>query len=177
MAVNGPPCEQEVWRWVDGYEGLYMVSQFGRVMSVPKHNVRGRVLAVKKSTGGYLQVCLSKDNKKKYVAVHRIVASAFIANPQNKPQVNHKDGCRTNNHASNLEWVTASENNTHSYRVLNRSRERNYFPARARRRFSDEQVRAIRSDPRGATAIARDYGVSKTAIMQILKGKTYREVK
>ena len=67
---------------------------------------------------GYLQVCLMVDGKKKTVKVHRLVAVAFVPNPDKKPQVNHKDGNKQNNHAKNLEWCTNSENQTHSYRVI-----------------------------------------------------------
>lgn len=100
----------EKWREVLGYEGLYKVSNLGRIKSRNK-------LKVQQDNGrGYLVVHLNKNGKPKWHLVHRLVAQAFIDNPQNKPTVNHKDGDRTNNKAINLEWATYSENNSHSYR-------------------------------------------------------------
>jgi len=107
----------EVWKDVKGYELLYQVSNYGRVMrlSGSPRCLRNRILKNKKKPNGYLFVCLCNgmDNGK-YYHVHRLVAAAFIPNPENKPQVNHIDCEKTNNHASNLEWVTQSENQKHA---------------------------------------------------------------
>lgn len=118
-----------IWRDIKGYEGYYQVSSDGRVRSldryVPSKNdsiklCRGveRVLALNEH--GYLQTSLynhGMNNKKngKHYMVHRLVAEAFIPNPENKPEVNHKDGDKLNNNVSNLEWVTKSENVRHAY--------------------------------------------------------------
>lgn len=109
----------EEWRPVVGYEGLYEVSSFGRVRSVDRF-VRGRSgkpkpckgIARKNELvgGGYYQVALCKDGKHNHCLVHRLVAEAFIPNPDNLPQVNHKDECKTNNAIWNLEWCGAKYN-------------------------------------------------------------------
>jgi hypothetical protein len=97
----------EEWRPVKGYEGLYFVSNTGRIRSNYKG---GRTLKIQTQHTGYKTVELFNNRIGKTVCVHRIVAEAFIPNPDNKPQVNHKDETRFNNHVSNLEWVTAKEN-------------------------------------------------------------------
>ena len=78
-----------------------------------------RILPNKKRTG-YLEICLSKNNKGFYKLVHRLVAKTFIPNPENKPEVNHKNGNKTDNRVENLEWCTKSENVKHSFDVLNK---------------------------------------------------------
>lgn len=98
----------EIWKDIDGYEGLYQVSNLGRVKS-SKHDIILKTY----SNRGYHQVQLSKNNIKSNKTIHRLVAQAFIPNPDNKPQVNHIDEDKTNNKVSNLEWVTAKENSNH----------------------------------------------------------------
>ena len=120
------------WKDVLGYEGLYQVSNLGDIQSVHRL-VRGRdgrlspvvskilkwhVGAVtKRHPRPTYSVELWRDNKRKRVPVHRIVAMAYIPNPHDYPQVNHIDGNRKNNSVGNLEWCTASENNYHAYRT------------------------------------------------------------
>lgn len=101
----------------------YYITDVGDVFSriIEKHNnPTGRIKRMKlmKNKWGYLQVGLHKNNHYFSKAVHRFVAQVFIPNPENKPQVNHIDGNKTNNHIENLEWVTASENIRHKFEVL-----------------------------------------------------------
>ncbi len=104
----------EVWRDVPGYEGLYQVSDRGAVK-----NVRGRHLKTQRIQNGYLRVRLYDGHgSSKSMFVHRLAASAFIPNPENKPQVNHLNGVKTDNRVENLEWATRSENQRHRYSVL-----------------------------------------------------------
>lgn len=104
----------EIWKDIPGYEGLYQVSDYGRVKRSFK-NGKENVLSGKIDKDGYTWVILSKNQRKKYVHVHRLVADAFIPNVENKPQVNHKDRNKQNNSANNLEWVTGSENMLHTF--------------------------------------------------------------
>ena len=94
----------EMWRDIPGYEGLYQVSNYGNVRSMNYNKKLGNIRELKQKLrdNGYLEVHLSKDSKRKYFLVHRLVAEAFLENPDNKPQVNHIDGDKSNNHVSNL---------------------------------------------------------------------------
>lgn len=100
----------EEWRDIEGYENLYQISNKGRVKSLGRYDLRGNLrkekfLKIFKSRD-YYQVRLRKFNKNKTYYVHRLVAINFISNPNNLPQVNHKDECKTNNCVDNLEWCT-----------------------------------------------------------------------
>lgn len=105
---------EEEWRPVKGYEGLYEVSNMGRVKSL--HYGKSRILKQITNTNGYMAVDLHKDGTRSPKRVHRLVATAFIPNPHNKPEVNHKDGNKKNNTVDNLEWCTSSYNTKHAYR-------------------------------------------------------------
>lgn len=110
----------EIWLPVVGYEEAYEVSNLGNVRSLSGGHRGGKVLKQSNNKRGYLFVGLYKNGKSTPSITHRIVAKAFIPNPENKPQVNHKDGVRSNNIVTNLEWNTQSENIKHSFDVLGR---------------------------------------------------------
>lgn len=104
----------EVWMKIEGYEGLYEVSNEGRVRSLNyRHTGEIRILKPAICYGGYLQVHLCKDGKKKFFKVHRLVANAFIANTLNLPQVNHINEVKIDNRVENLEWCTCKDNINH----------------------------------------------------------------
>ncbi len=103
----------EEWRDIPGYENFYQVSNFGNVRSIRFNKIRNMKSWDSK---GYRVVELCINNNRYTVGVHQLVALAFIPNPENKPEVNHKDRNRSNNNVENLEWVTQSENVAHAYR-------------------------------------------------------------
>lgn len=129
----------EVWKPVKGYEDSYKVSNQGRVKSLDRvikymragkeceMKVEGKMLNAYKGSS-YLRVSLRKDNEKaKLIAVHRLVADAFVENPKSKPVVNHIDSNPHNNKAKNLEWVTQRENVRHSQDVGRRYKRTPYW--------------------------------------------------
>ena len=110
---------KEIWKDIEGYEGSYKVSNMGRVRSIPHetpYGIRGidHILPQYGNGHGYMAVVLWKRNKSKRCYVHRLVASAFIPNPDNYPQVNHKNEDKSNNNVSNLEWCTCNYNNNYN---------------------------------------------------------------
>lgn len=123
----------EIWKDVQGYEGMYQVSNLGNVKSL-KDNLgkpRERLRALVTDKLGYKKVDLyKKGDKPKIQLVHRLVAKAFLPNPENKPVVNHKDSNPSNNHVENLEWCTQSENIRHGYKHGNIKPTRNRLGAR-----------------------------------------------
>lgn len=114
---------EEIWKDVKGYEGLYQVSNFGRVKRLPYSitsrtpkgyvikRFKGGLLKTSIMANGYRRVTLYKDLNVKYIHVHRLVAEAFLPNPNNYPCVNHKDEVKTNNNVNNLEWCSYRYNN------------------------------------------------------------------
>lgn len=100
----------EVWKDIEGYEGLYQVSNLGRVKSLKKNIIRKQVLG----KDGYLRVTLKHNGKAKTLSVHRLVAKAFLKNVFNYPEVNHKDENKANNNISNLEWCTRKYNQNYN---------------------------------------------------------------
>ena len=111
--------KEEIWRPIEGYEGLHEVSSYGRVKSLEKSYIRKngiidhkseRILIPIKDKDGYLQVNLHCNGKQYQRKIHRLVAQAFLPNPYNLPQVNHKDEDKTNNRVDNLEWCDAKYN-------------------------------------------------------------------
>lgn len=105
--------------WVKGFEGEYIISSNGEIFCSIDNKRMLKNIPTKKSTRkdkyGYERVMLYKNQKKYYKQVHRLVAENFIPNPNNLPQVNHKDGNKLNNNVNNLEWVSCSENINHAY--------------------------------------------------------------
>jgi len=159
----------EEWRDIEGYEGYYQVSNLGRVRSVDRFDDRGfhQRSCILKSTDngkGYRTVGLTKKAKGKRVRVHRLVAHAFIPNPDNKPYVNHKDETRDNNNVDNLEWVTHKENinyGTHNDRVA----KANSIPIKVI--YPDNTYEYWES----ATIFARENGLKQANISSALLGK------
>lgn len=109
--------EKEIWKDIPHYEGRYLISNYGRVFSL----LSNKILAVRQNDDGYIVISLNtKDQKRKTERVHRLVALAFIENPENKPEVNHINCIRNDNRVDNLEWVSREENNAYTSKCGNK---------------------------------------------------------
>lgn len=150
---------EEKWRDIPGYEGLYQVSNFGRV-----RNHKGVILALNKrpsNTQERYLIKLSKNNKKRSFLVHRLVATAFIPNPEDKETVNHIDGDPLNNRSDNLEWATKSENHLHRVYSLG---EHSLLPCKPVRCVESGQIYP------SLCAAARDLRIQQSSISQVING-------
>lgn len=111
--------QQEIWKDIPGYLGLYKVSNLGNVIGTKRKGTNGAPLKQHVSKAGYYYIHLYKNGVGKPFKIHRLVAITFIPNPENKSQINHKDGNKLNNNVENLEWATPKENTQHALKVLN----------------------------------------------------------
>lgn len=176
---------QEEWKPVVGYEGLYEVSNFGRIKAFQKTVNKGKChrswdehfLKYGVDGCGYYRTNLAKNGMNRTVKVHRLVAEAFIPNPEGKPEVNHVDGNKQNNHVSNLEWCTHGENQNHAYRIGLKSVDGSKNPAH---KLTDEEVDFIRKNyiPRhpefGTVALSKKFGVHRKTISRITCGNSWK---
>lgn len=121
---------KEIWKPIKDYEGLYEISNFGNVKILARNYTRYNyltkrynIIKVKEKktqgtiNGGYRRICLTKNKVEKNKHIHKLVAEAFIPNPNNYSYVNHIDGNKQNNYIDNLEWCTLYQNNTHAYKT------------------------------------------------------------
>lgn len=169
-----------MWKDICGYEGMYQVSDTGVVKSTSRigfdgRNVNERILKPYKMPNGYMTVCLRKDGVTSRMYVHRIVCEAFIDNPDNLPVVNHKDGNKANNTAQNLEWSTYSHNNQHAIDTGLKQIGEQWYNAK----LSKNDVIKILQRGKYSTYenIAKEYGVTKATIRDVLTGRTWKSVR
>jgi hypothetical protein len=160
----------ERWVDVDGYDGMYQVSDIGRVRS------RRKVL-LPYERHGYLYVRLSKDGVAKNYRVHRLVAKAFVDNPNDYIEVNHLDGDKQNNRHENLKWCTGSQNITHAYDLGLLRKPTGEL--NGNHKLSSANVREIKrlcSLNYSVREISELFGVSVTTVRYIRQGKTWSNI-
>ena len=172
---------------IPGYQGRYLICEDGTVISQGgPRTVNGRwgtmtvnpptrVLRPALASNGYWFVSLyRRDDGRRSVNgyLHRLVAQAFVPNPDGLPEINHEDGDKANNAASNLSWVTKSQNHLHRTAVLGKNSGETHYRAR----LTEDDVRAIRESTETGAALAKRYGVSQGNITAIRKRRSWKYV-
>lgn len=160
----------EVWKYIKGYEGLYQISNLGRVKSL-KRNI---LLKKKKEKTGYNSVYLFKNGIGKYWRVHRLVCVSFIPNPNNYPIINHINGIKDDNKLDNLEWCTVSYNTKDAY-------DKKYIipkkgAEKKNSKLTDEQVLIIRNTNKTQKEISIIYNISKSLVSLIKNKKRWSHI-
>ena len=177
---------EEIWKDIFGYEGLYQISNLGRVKSLNYMRTRKeRILKQQKDKGGYLLADLTKDNKRTHFLIHRLVALHFIPNDDLfKTEINHKDECKTNNivfvnddgtideSKSNLEWCTPKENSNYGTRNEKCSKANRNHPNMSKQvqQYSKDGKTLIKTFP-SLREVERQLGFSQSHISKCCKGK------
>lgn len=168
----------EEWKYIDGFKNKYQVSNFGRV-----RNSAGKIMKQQEDNKGYLRVSFCVDYFKKTKKVHRLVAESFVPNTESKPQVNHIDGNKQNNHVNNLEWNTPLENVRHAMDNKLWVAEEHYAGKGEKNGFhklKDFEVLEIRSKfkPRVYTRemLAKEYNVSKHCIKDVITRRSWNHL-
>jgi len=170
----------EVWKDIKDYIGSYQVSDKGNVRSLDrviatsngkKYNEKGAIKSQRLNSDGYPRVTLSKNSKKKNYRVYRLVADAFIPNAFNKPQINHKNGIKTDNTVGNLEWCTAQENIKHSNetglaKII--SGENHVWAKLKNKEVVDIYIRSNKGEPQ--KELAKEYNASVSMVSRIKHG-------
>lgn len=175
---------EEIWKDIEGYKGLYQVSNLGGVKSLSrviimknqaKRTINEKILKPSyNGDNGYLFVVLCKNGKNTPTFIHRIVALSFKENTEHKPQVNHKNGKKDDNRLENLEWATPQENTIHAYSFGLTTK----GSARYNSKLSEEEAKSIKYDLAHLSynKISEIFGMSKANISKIRLGKIWKHI-
>ena len=175
----------EVWKDVIGYEGYYQISNYGLVKSLDrvvdknigqKKLLKSRLLKQGIDKDGYKHVILYKNGRGSIFKTHKLVAIAFIDNPNNKKEINHKNGVKTDNKIENLEWCTRSENVKHAFK--NGLKKPIFGETHVSSKLSEEQAIKIKYGHKDLTQyqIADLYNINQANISDIRLGKTWKHI-
>jgi hypothetical protein len=166
----------EVWKDIKGFEGLYMVSNIGNVKRLKsKWVLNERLIGRLVDRDGYFRRTLCKNSLSKQITEHRLVATTFIENPENKLTINHINGIKTDNRVENLEWNTNLENKQHAVSSGLTNLKGTNHP---RCKLSDKDVLEIREIgfSQTRTALSKKYGVSRITILRIIKRSNWNHI-
>lgn len=163
--------EEESWKTVEGFDEAYQVSNLGRI-----RDFDGTMRHIGQFVSGYARVCLKENGKFKNIRFHRLVAILFVENPDELPEVNHDDGNKMNNRADNLSWTTNQGNMDHAkatglvwkHEAINTAKLTKDLVLQIRLEYSTGKI--------GQRPLAAKYGVTKTAIAEIVNNKTWKGI-
>jgi len=167
----------EIWKEVKDYEGLYEISNLGNAKMINgKNNHKPHKMSYSLDKDGYSKFRFTKNGKRKTLNAHRLIALHFIPNPENKPQVNHINGIKTDNRVENLEWCTNSENIIHSW--VNGLSTPKRGESNSRSILTEDQVLEIRTIGNNLTLknISEIYNISIMYVQFILKRKRWTHI-
>lgn len=159
----------EIYKDIEGFKGLYQISNLGNVKSLGNSQKRKeKVLKPAKNNRGYLYVCLCNQEIRKIYKIHRLVAEAFVPNPNNLPEVNHKDENKTNNADSNLEWCD------HKYNINYGTHTERSAASRKNNKKQSKQVMCLETGViyPSTSEVEREFGFSRGNISAVCRGKT-----
>ena len=170
----------EIWREIPGYEGFYSVSNTGKIKSLRTrtNSKAGACLKIETIWSGYNRVHLVKGGRSKKFSVHRLVASVFLSEYTELLEVNHIDGDKSNNHVTNLEMCTSSQNKKHAFKIGARTQtgSRNSM-----HKLTEDSVREIKLIYAGGDVtqkdIAKQFGVTRASIGCVIQGRSWKHVK
>lgn len=167
----------EIWKDIEGFEGIYKINTFGEVYSFIYNKKLKPYDSKSRFHKGYLKVRLYKNGKHYECTIHRLVACMFIENPENKPDVNHKDGNKLNNYVENLEWCTKSENIIHAFKTNLKDFSNGKAPSC---KLNIEQVKEIKNmyktNSFSQSHIAKSFNISPQLVNMIIKNKIWINV-
>lgn len=165
----------EIWRDIEGYEGKYEVSNLGRIKSLKRKGRREeQILESYLDLKGYPMIQVCKNGKKHPTKIHRLVAEAFIVNFNNKPQVNHIDGNKSNNIVINLEWCSCSENIIHAFKMgLYKSRKGEQSGHHKLSEKEAKEIKNLKGKGLSQKVIGKMFNISNSTVGRIHNNKCW----
>ena len=173
--ITGGTMQVEVWKDIEGYGGVYQISNFGRIKSFSNRS-KGKELALVRNPSGYMYIHLWINGKCRYFRVHRLLAKAFIPNPENKPEINHKNGIKDDNKVENLEWCTHKENMEHAFKIGLKSHIGEKHPCAKLKNSDVQEIRRLLKYGLKQCFIAKMFLSSDRIISHINTGSRWKRI-